>query len=105
MVWGAQRKAAWRPFLLEHVPNPGDILYLGNTNKGEPDRLCVFLWASVSGWVTADATEFDAFDDPCALIVCRPFAGYHLSFTGQSKQINGWVDITQLDLEVTDEPA
>jgi len=102
MVWGAQRKAAWRPFLLEHMPNPGDILYLGCASKGEPERLCVFLWADKAEWVTADASETDAFDDPCALIVCRPFAGYHLTFSDQTKQVNGWVDITQLGLRATD---
>jgi hypothetical protein len=104
LVWGSQRLAAWKPFLLGHTPNPGDIIYLGAPNKGEPHCLCVLLWTIGEEWVVADANQTDAYGEPCALIVCSPFAGYHLSFAGQTKQVNGWIDITLLDLRATDSP-
>jgi hypothetical protein len=98
---GSQKLAAWRPFQLERMPEPGDIIHLGAPNKGDPYSVCVFLWNMGDEWVVADGGCADAFGDPCALIVVSRFAGYHLSCAGQKKQVNGWIDITQLGLRAT----
>lgn len=98
LIWGAQRLAAWRPFVLGREPEPGDILHLGRNSLGEPEHICVFLNHSDEGWVTADGMN-DEHGDPCVKIVKRRFYGYKLTAAdGSQKQVNGWVDICQVPL-------
>jgi len=100
LVEGSQRRNAWVTFMLDNVPNVGDIVYLGQDSRGEPEHLCVFMWAEGNDWVTADAGHVDLFGDQCVEILTRTLHGYHMQGrTGIKKQLNGWVDITQLDFQ------
>lgn len=98
MYEGSQRIGAWRPFLLNNMPEVGDIVYLGRDSLGEPEHMCIFLWAEGKQWVTVDAGHIDMFGDQCVEILTRTLQGYHMQGrTGIKKQLNGWIDITQLE--------
>lgn len=97
ILQGAQRMAAWRPFVLENGPLPGDILLTGSTTRGEPRHINMFLNTRGKLWTTVDIVACEKTGRWIVTEVVRELNGYRMvERNGVSKQLNGWVDVCSI---------
>lgn len=93
---GAQLTVCWNHFRLDTAPLPGDILYLGNSESGEKEVLCVFLSNDENTWHMVEAGK-SPYGDNRISVISRKLNGYKLFNDGEvEKTVKGWADITKL---------
>lgn len=92
---GAQRLGAWKPFRLDDVPKPGDIVLSGSRARGEQERARIFiaaegprLWRMACAWTRG--TDLRVTED---LVELR---GEELVRHGGRELLVGWVDLLRV---------
>lgn len=97
---GAQRIAAWKSFILENSPLPGDIISIGSSTRGEPKHICIFLRNHERIWTTVDVVKCNETGRWIIREVIRKLNGSMMvDEIGVTKQLNGWVDISSISYD------